>query len=110
MADDQIRPPVWIALFSSPQRGEDGVGVPDGVLEGPRTKVRLLRRAAGELIFDFLDALDLAGGRFAEESALPSAGLHEIPGDVAELGGEVLMNVKNVHDPSTASNDARALG
>ena len=39
----------------------------------------------------------LPAGRFADEGASPAQLLDQVPGDVAELGGEILVNVEDVH-------------
>ena len=57
----------------------------------------LLGSAAGELVADLIDAIDHAGRCLADKGALPAQLGDQVPGDVAELSREVLMDVENMH-------------
>ena len=46
---------------------------------------------------DLLDAFNLAPGRLGDEGARPPSATDQVPGDVPELSGEVLVDKQNVH-------------
>lgn len=93
MADDEVGPDVGPGL----ERAVHAVGVPGLILEGARTVVRRLRRAAAHVVGDHLDRAagrDLALG---DECAAVAPRADEPVGDVAELGGVVLVDEEDVH-------------
>jgi hypothetical protein len=63
----------------------------------------LLGRAPLQAILNLFDPPDVSAGRFAHERASPFHLLNEVMSDVPELGGEVLMNIENVHFISHSS-------
>src|SRR5882724_8534751 len=80
MADNQIR----LQIAARTERIEDGVGMPDGVLERPGTKMRRLCRAARKLVLDLFNPLDRARLGLAHKRAAPTELLHQVLCDVAE--------------------------
>jgi hypothetical protein len=71
--------------------------MPDRVLKRSRAEVVLLRRSTEQFVLDLLDATDIPAGRFADERASPLQLVDQVPRDVAKLGGEVLMNIHDMH-------------
>src|SRR5687768_12176343 len=53
--------------------------------------------AALDVVTDLFDPEDVALGRAADEGALPARAPRQLGGDVAELRGEILVDVKDVH-------------
>ena len=94
MADDQVG-----AEFPMLAAGlENTLRMAHGVLEGPRAVVRLLRGPALQLILDQGNAPSLLpGGLRAETSTLPAVISDQPAGDMAELGGKVLVDEQDVH-------------
>ena len=72
------------------------MAVVHGVLERPRAVVRLLRGPTLQIILDQAYAVAVARRVAAQESTLPAV-LDQFAGDVAELGGKVLVNEQDVH-------------
>ena len=88
----------------------DGVAVPDGILERAAAIVRFLPRAALHVILDALDAVAVAGRLLRNEGATKTLVLDQIAGNVAELGGEILVDEQDVHVvPRAASKRLVAL-
>jgi hypothetical protein len=46
---------------------------------------------------NLFDPLDHTTGRFADEPAVPPQVAHEVPGDVPELGGKILVDEQDAH-------------
>src|SRR5206468_1294415 len=80
-----------------------GVAVPDGVFKGAAAIVVLFRGAAFDVIQDAFDAGPGARTLLRGEGAAKAFLLDEVFGDVAELGGEVLVYEENVHGLSRTS-------
>ena len=55
------------------------------------------RCPARELVFDLVNPRVIPAGRLADEGAGPAQAIDQVVGDMPELGGEILMNVENVH-------------
>jgi hypothetical protein len=68
-----------------------------GILKRPSAVVRLLRGPALQLILDQSNAVATARRVAAQESTLPAVLADQSAGDVAELGGKVLVNEQDVH-------------
>lgn len=79
------------------QRLVDAVGVADRVLECPGEVVRPFCGAAGRLVTDLVDADYGPRLGLGDEGHPPSALPDEPSGDVPELGGEILVDVEEVH-------------
>ena len=73
------------------------MAVPDGVLERAAAIVCFLPRAALHVILDALDAVAVAGRLLGNERAAEALVLHQVAGDVPELGREVLMDEQDMH-------------
>lgn len=55
------------------------------------------RRTPAETVFDFFDTIDEPAGRLTDECAFPFQRLDQVLSDMPELGGEILVDVNNVH-------------
>ena len=58
----------------------------------------LLCRSAGDFVLNLLNPTDDPRRSFADEGAFVSELMNEMPGDVAELGGEILVDEEDVHE------------
>jgi hypothetical protein len=71
--------------------------VPGGVLKGAAAVVALGRGAAACLVLNPLDTTIMARRFFTNECAAHVVISGKMPGDVAELGGVILMDEEDVH-------------
>ncbi len=93
VADDHVGAKLGMRLASL----KHGVRVPDAVLKRPAAIMRVFPGPAANLVLDLANSRDLARGRLRHERARPPALLHEVAGDMAELGREILVNEQDVH-------------
>src|SRR3954454_4414577 len=90
MADDDVGA---IAEVSEILGGAmDRLGAPYPVVQFPRRDMGLFDVQNGMRIRHFVDTADLVWVRFADEHHLMSAGADEVPHDMQELRGKVLVN------------------
>ena len=79
------------------QRIEQALRMPDLVLECAAAKMRLLGRAALELVLNLLKAVGYRGGLFRHKRATESVLVDQVPSNMTELGRVVLVHKENMH-------------
>ncbi len=52
---------------------------------------------AAELVGDLVDPIHHPGRRLAHKRALPTEPGNQVPGNMPELSGKILVDVQNVH-------------
>ncbi len=100
VADDQIGLYVGAGLEGL----IDAIAIPDLVFERARAEMVGGPGSAGGSVNQPMDARDVAAGGSGGEGDLPPMPFNQAAGDVAELGGEIRMNIQNVHDPNIVAN------
>ena len=90
---DQVRPQVSVRLA----RLEYAVAMPGGVFKCPTAVVSRIAGTAGCRVFHLADAVDHAAWCFRDKRTRPSPRADQMPGDMAELRGVVLVDEQNVH-------------
>ncbi len=94
MGDDKIGLDVGPRL----EGVEDGVRLPDGILEGAAAVIRLFGGSALEVVLDARDAVAETRRLLRNEGAAEPMPLRQISANVAELSREIRMDEQNMHD------------
>src|SRR5579884_2724313 len=93
---------VWLYVRTSREGLVDGVRMPDGVLERPAAIVVLLRGTAANLVGHNVDPGHVAWHTLGTEGAAPALVLYQVRCNMPKLGGEVLVDEKEVHADTPA--------
>jgi hypothetical protein len=75
----------------------DGVTMPDGILEGSTAIVRVSGGASLNAVLNPFNAIEMARRLLTNEGTAESLISHQIRGDLAELGGKILVDKEDVH-------------